>query len=217
LQRTWSSLTLGTTPLNGNVVGQTGDQMIYGVIGVALVALVLVVARRHASAPILIKSPSLGVLNLTSTSDSVSAADVQILAPYFSEVRQSVEAPPRCDVLLLYGDLDSTGAIKGSTRRLREVIRDAGAAVVIVATEHPVENYIAGAPQTGFGQANLVMTLGRKGPVLAEFLARLFAQMKQGVTMPVAWNSLAPPIPGVEQKEVPETVFACERGPVAFG
>jgi hypothetical protein len=191
--------------------------MIYGLIGVTLVAVVALLTRKYASARIVIRNPSLGVLNLATTSDSDSAADVQVLAPYFSEVRQSADAPPRCDVLLLYCEIDSAGEVRGSIRRLREIIRDTGATVVVVATEHPVESYIAGAPQTGFGQANLVMTLGRKGPVLAEFLGRLFTQMKQGVTMPVAWNNLAPQIPGVEHKDVPETIFACERGEVVFG
>jgi hypothetical protein len=189
--------------------------MIYGLIGVVLVAVVAFLSRGHFTSRIVIRDPSLGVLNLAGASD-IAASDVQVIAPYFSEVRRSVDAPPRCDVLLLYCELDSAGAVKGSTRSLREIIRDTGAAVAVVATENPAESYIAGTPDTGFGEANLVMTLGRRGPMLAEFLGRLFAQMKQGVAMPVAWNNLAPQIPGVEHKDVPETIFICERGQVAF-
>ena len=197
--------------------------MIYGLVGVALVAILAFFMRRPVAPRIVIKNPTLGVLDLASPSDSASAAgDVKVLAPYFSAVKQSVDVSPRCDVLLLYCEMDSGGALRGSRRRLREIIRDTGATVVVVATEHPVDTYIAGAAQSDFGQANpvmanLVMTLDRKGPVFSEFLGRLFAQMKRGVTMPVAWNKLAPQIPGVEHKDVPQTIFACERGPVAFG
>jgi hypothetical protein len=192
--------------------------MTYTLVGLALLAVIAVLAARRSPAKIVIANPTLGVLNLGGSSRGVDVEDdLRVLAPRFSEVRRSDEAPPRCDVLLVYCDIDSTGALAGSGRRLREIIRDSWATVVVVATEHPGQNYIAAAPRAAFGQANLVMTLGRKGPVFAAFLARLFDLMKQGVPMPVAWNKLAPQAPRVEQDDVPSTIFACERGQVVFG
>jgi hypothetical protein len=41
--------------------------------------------------------------------------------------------------------------------------------------------------------------------------------MKGGVSMPVAWNKLAPQVPGAVHVDVPETVFVCEAGAIAFG
>src|SRR5262249_34932130 len=131
--------------------------------------------------------------------------------------RKSEENPPLCDVLLLYCEIETNGKVKGSALGLRELIRDSGASVVVVAVNHSVDAYIAAAPQLPFGHANLVMTIDRKGTGLPTFLARLFQKMIAGTSMPVAWNELAPQIPGMDHADAPETIFACERGQISFG
>jgi hypothetical protein len=68
-------------------------------------------------------------------------------------------AAPRCDVLFLYAELTAEGDVLGSARGLREIIRDGGAKVVVVASANPSGHYIRAGKQKSYGQANLVMTL----------------------------------------------------------
>lgn len=167
-----------------------------------------------------ISNPVLGVLNLTGPSaDADIKNDLEPLTQYFSEVRQEDHVAPTCDVLLIYCEIDSSGAINGSTQSLREIIRDAGAAVAAVATNNEAENYTAALARTrtAYRAANLVMTIDRQGSLFASFLAQLFAQMERGVSMPIAWNNLAPQYPGADHEDLPATMCALEGGQIAFG
>lgn len=168
----------------------------------------------------IISNPMLGVLNLIGPSaDTDIKDDLESLTQYFSGVRQEDGAPPFCDVLLMYCKVDSSGAINGSSQSLREIIRDAGAAVAVVATNNEAENYTAALARarTAYRRANLIMTIERHGSSFASFLAKLFAQMERGVSMPMAWNNLAPQYPGAEHNDLPATLCALEGGQIAFG
>lgn len=52
---------------------------------------------------------------------------------------------------------------------------------------------------------------------LMPVLGSLFADMKLGVSMPVAWVKLAPQGPLKEHESLPSTIFACEAGQMVFG
>jgi hypothetical protein len=185
---------------------------------IVLVVIILSIMGRTSRPRItIIQNPVLAALNLIGPSAEPDIEDdLQQLTHYFSEIRQADDVSPSCDVLLLYCEIDSAGAVNGSSQSLRQIIQDAGATVVVVATNNKAENYIAATKKASFGQANLIMTLERDGSVLAGFLAQLFAQMKRGISMPVAWNNLAPQFPGAEHKDVPATICALERGQVVF-
>jgi hypothetical protein len=193
----------------------------YIIVAIAVAVLVILIAKLQGAgrpASTIIKSPSLGVLNLAgSHGEALLAQDLPIIRPHFSQTRTAQEGPLPCDVLLLYCEINQDGTVNHLASGLRELIRDSGASIVVVATEHPIEAYIAAAPRRPFGHANLVMTLERKGDSLATFLAQLFQKMNAGIAMPVAWNQLAPQIPGSDHPDAPGTVFACERGQIAFG
>ena len=182
-----------------------------------LVVLLIVAARsplkRRRPIPT-ISNPVLGVLNLIGPSAETDLkADLEQLTQYFSEVRQAYDVPPSCDVLLLYCNINSAGVVIGSTQRLGEIIRDAGAVVAVVATNNDAEDYVAAGPLPA---ANLVMTINRRGPLLASMLAQLFAQMKSGVSMGMAWVNLAPQSPGAEHKDLPGAICALDYGQIAF-
>jgi hypothetical protein len=165
-----------------------------------------------------IKSPTLGVLDLSEPAPSQYAVvDLELLGPLFSKVRHSAGAPPKCDVLFIYCAIDQSGGIARCDLGLREIIRDSGANVVVVATENGGKAYIAAAPAKRYGKANLVMTLDRRGAVFGQFFFHLFTEMKLGTSMPVAWVKLAPQIPGKDHSNCPSTIFACEVGQLAFG
>ncbi|HEV2841027.1 MAG TPA: hypothetical protein VGW39_06875 [Chthoniobacterales bacterium] len=164
-----------------------------------------------------ISAPTIGFLDLTDGEASTElGADRAALNPLFSSSEDSSAEPPRCNVLFLYCRLQADGSIRGSSRSVREIIRDSGAAVVVVATENSAESYIAGANNQRYGHANLVMTLDRRGDLFPKFFQRLFTEMKNGVSMPVAWVKLAPQIPGADHADCPDTIFSCEAGQLAF-
>jgi hypothetical protein len=142
--------------------------------------------------------------------------DLNALAPLFGKATESDSEPPRCDVLIVYARIDPSGKIAHSSLGLREMARDSGAKVVVVATENSGAAYIAAATRKAYGSTNLVMTLGRKGKSFSVFLGRLFNKMFAGETMPVAWVELAPQIPGEEHADAPEAIFAAELGQVTF-
>jgi len=164
-----------------------------------------------------IQSPTIGFYDLTSGGASAAiAADKAALVPIFCASVESSEAPPICDVLFIYCDIEASGGICSSSRGLREIIRDSRAAVAVVASENTGQSYIAAGKQRGYGQANLVMALDRRGDVFPRFFQRLFTEMKRGVSMPVAWVKLAPQAPQAEHADCPGTIFACEVGQLTF-
>ncbi len=143
--------------------------------------------------------------------ESILAYDTAWLSRTFEAIQHKTDLDLKCDILLLYADLATDGSVAGSPSGLREIIRNTGARIVLVASENSADNYIkAGAPRS-YGRANLIMTLSRNGHSFGKFFEALFGQMKKGVSMPVAWNNLAPQVPGA-QHDAPETIFACELG-----
>jgi hypothetical protein len=169
-------------------------------------------ARGHA-----IRTPVLGVLRLDAAAGRLwKTEDAPTLALLFNEVRESDRDIPRCDVLFIYGTLDAAGRFGGRNLALRDIIRDAGAKVVVVASPNPGPHYIAAAPKTGYGMANLVMVLDRKGSAFPSFFRQLFSSMFEGVPMPEAWTRMAPQVRGAPHPGLPDSIFACELGPLTF-
>ena len=161
--------------------------------------------------------PRLGSLSLSPSAARLWANhDRTALSPLFGEVHESQATVPACDVLLIYGDLDEKGRFRNAKLGLRDIIRDSGAKIVVVASENPANHYIAAGKRTGYGSANLVMTLDRKGDALPMFLVRLFTEMQRGIPMPKAWAALAPQSKGASHAGLPDTIFACELGDVSL-
>jgi hypothetical protein len=191
-------------------------------VAAALAGVLLMRRGSGARAPrdwsrIVVPSPVLGVMLLDERAGAAwGETDRDRIVPLFARVRESQRATPRCDVLLIYGDLDAEGRLAPAGAGLREVIRDAGAKVVVVASDNPRGHYVAGVPKTRYGRTNLVMTMDRRGDALPRFLAELFLRMGRGVSMPAAWVQLAPQAPGPEHDALPAVIFACELGHVVF-
>jgi hypothetical protein len=164
-----------------------------------------------------IRSPKLGFLNLKGqTAGKLVAEDRAAIEHLFSSVQESASVTPKCDVLFAYCDLAAEGLVSGSSKSLREIIRESGALVVVVASENAQQGILAATKEVGYGHANLAVTLERKGRVFSSFYARLFGAMAEGVSMPVAWVQLAPQIPGSEHPDCPAAYFVCEAGQIAF-
>lgn len=189
---------------------------------VVAVALLVWFAQRFRQGmrvkPYIIRSLRLGILNLKGASISEMVEDDNAaISGLFSSTVESTNTPPKCDVLFVYCELANEGQVVGSASGLREIIRDSGAYVVIVASENSSAAYTAAGKPAGYGQANLVLTLERRGSAFKSFYRQLFGEMAKGVSMPVAWVKLAPQISGHDHSNCPVAIFACEVGQIAFG
>lgn len=180
-----------------------------------LVALLVRAARRRGKT--VVSGPRFAILNLKGADGAVLAeADKAALKPVFASCEESAQIPPRCDVLFVYADLLPNGSIKNSDAGLSDLARASGASIVVVASENTGEAYTASAKGRGFRGVNMVMTISRRGQAFSRFFCALFDKMKRGTSMPVAWNQLAPQIPGKDHVDCPSTIFACGAGQVKF-
>ena len=173
--------------------------------------------RSRRRRTLVIRAPRLGVLNLKGdAAEQLIAADVQALQPVLGNAVRGSASSPFCDVLFIYCDIGSDGRIANFSGTLRDLVRTLRAPLVVVASENSGEAYISTLKGQKDARANLVMALSRKGPAFPTFIARLFAEMKRGVSMPVAWMRLAPQGPVKEHDDLPSTIFACEAGQMVF-
>ena len=167
--------------------------------------------------PFVIKSPRIGLFNLSgSSAENILHEDVTTLSPMFHSSEERTDAPPNCDVLLLYARFESDGSIANYQAGLRDIIRDSRAAIAIVASENDGKSYIAASRKTGYGQANLVFTLKRKGAAFVCFYKELFGKMFAGTTMPMAWVQLAPQNPQAKGEDCPDCLFVAEISHIVF-
>ncbi len=173
--------------------------------------------RVTAKSPLVLKSPKIGFLNLLgSNGQSFVEQDKAAFGPIFQALEVSDTATPQCDVPLIYAQAGSDGRIIGSEDGLRGLIRKASAVIAILASPNEPNHLIAAGKPTGYGQANLVLTMNRKGPAFARFFSELFGKMYRGTTMPMAWVELAPQNPRDRHENCPETIFLAEVSHIVF-
>ena len=167
--------------------------------------------------PLVIQCPRIGLFNLLdSSAELIVEEDKEAFRPLFGAMEGSKTAPPVCDVLLIYARVESDGRIAGYRDGLRDIIRQSGAAIVIVASENDGKGYAAAGKSTGYDQANLVPTLKRKGAAFTQFFTELFSRMFKGKSMLLAWVELAPQTPGATHENCPESIFAAEISHIVF-
>ena len=142
--------------------------------------------------------------------------DRAALESLFTAATVSSSGVPTCDVLLIYARVETDGRIGGTIDSLRDIIRKANALIAIMASENEPNSLIAAGKPTGYGRANLVLTLKRKGAAFPMFFSDLFGMMRRGVTMPLAWVKLAPQNPRARHENCPETIFSAEVSHILF-
>jgi hypothetical protein len=171
--------------------------------------------RTTADRPLRIANPVIGFLNHAGAAGALlSQADQDALAPLFKVLKTSEDLPPRCDVLLLYYNINLEGPV--STPAIRELIKSAGAYVAVIASENSADAYIKSVGRRTDWSANIVMIVNRKDDKFALFVYRLFAEMFKGRSMLMVWAELAPQIPGSAHSDVPDSIMAAEAGHITF-
>ena len=160
---------------------------------------------------IVIPAPRLGFLNLIGESArSFEEQDERAFSPFFASTKHSSDLPPECDVLVAYLRLEEDGSVANSTLSLDELVRRARAPIVLIATANTSSSY-----KKVSGSVNLVMTLDRRDPLFAEYFSQIFAQMKRGVSMLMAWVALSPQTTLIEHRS-PVAIFLPYAGHIAF-
>jgi len=122
------------------------------------------------------------------------------------------------DILDVFVDVNSDGLLGKSAHsgtELVEIATTAGTKLLWIANGNSPGGYIKNFKAKG-KSINLVMTISRDGAKFPNFLHSLLGEMKYGATMPVAWNRLAPQIPGKEHTDAPTSIFFCGLGQARF-
>lgn len=117
---------------------------------------------------------------------------------------------------MIYAHLQSDGNVVGYSRGLRDIVREANSPIVIVASENEAKGYNAAGKPAGYGQANLVMTLERRGANFSQFFFKLFSEMFGGKSMPMAWVKLAPQGGKTGHEDCPGTIFVAGISHIVF-
>jgi hypothetical protein len=105
------------------------------------------------------------------------------------------------------GEMTGTELIERATQ--------SGTKLLWIGTGNDAEGYIKGFKPNG-NRLNLVMTIDRRENRHSDFIEKLFLEMQSGLSMPVAWNRIAPQIPGKQHPDAPYTIFYSGIGQIRF-
>jgi len=168
--------------------------------------------------PLRIARPVAGFVCLEPEFQALMEADKASLSPFFSQVRSSSDGIVTCDVLFLYCKVDRDGSLPASTMRIRDFVKASGARVAIVASENVGAHYLHALQPKNDWPANFVLVFNRHDTAFTVFFRRLFAAMKDGTSMLMAWVNLAPQDSGrsAAHQECPGTIMIAEAGHITF-
>jgi hypothetical protein len=117
------------------------EGMLTSIIVVAAGVFVIVRIFMRSRAAV-IKSPRIGFLDFSGGELAGQLLeDKAAFGSLFESNADSISTPPQCDVLFLYCRIGPEGTIEGSHHGLRELIRDSGAVVVVIASENTGPQY----------------------------------------------------------------------------
>lgn len=166
--------------------------------------------------PLRIPEPYISFVCLDSASVELMEQDKAALGPLFPVCRSSTTAIVPGHVLFLYCTVQPDGSLPGLKMRIRDIVKAAHAYIAVVATENDMNHYFAGVKPENDWSANIVLVNNRNGACFATFFQKLFQAMRNGTSMMVAWNKLAPQIPNHPHPDVPGTIMLAGVSHVTF-
>jgi len=167
------------------------------------------------------------VCSLSTASESELISDFDIYSRHFGSVKlerftdadQLMRAlTDKYDIVHILAPVSSDGHIAGSQITGTELIEKSagwGTKLLWLASSNEPQGYIHGW-KVKDNKLNVVMTIDRGEHRLPNFLEKLLTQMHTGASMPVAWNRIAPQIPGKPHPDAPATIFYSGLGQVRF-
>jgi hypothetical protein len=176
---------------------------------------------RVAAPPLVIAQPAIAFVNWCGARcETMVAWDCAQIGELFGDkVVTSTGAIPRCDVLFLYCDFTASGIAGQSS--VRDLIRESGARIAVIATELPPDlmskNEFPKSLDRGKSQpVNLVFVMRRNGLAFRRFFRALFQHMLDGESMTLAWMKLAPQVPHLQPPDMPVIMCLTEAPSVTF-
>ena len=167
--------------------------------------------------PFRIENPIIGFLNLQGeTGNAILEQDQLILASLFTVSRTSIDVVPKCQVLFIYCAFDGLGKIIGTEATIRQLIKEAGAYVAVIASENDPDSYVKAVGKRTDWSANITLAIDRKADKLALFFRQLFEAMYKGQSMPMAWVEINPQIPGRVNPDEPSLMMLADVGHIVF-
>jgi hypothetical protein len=169
-----------------------------------------------------IADPTIGFANLAGPHcETIVAQDHASIGGLFPGRCQVTAASiPECNILFLYCTLLPSGKVSGYETSLRDLIGTSRATAAVIASEVPAdllknEEFVKSLARGANAAVDLVITLDRNGETFGRFFKSLFELMLTGVSMPMAWVTLAPQGPDASNDN-PSMIFHAEAGGVMF-
>ncbi len=175
-----------------------------------------------------IHNPKILLLQIGTLNQSQLDADLTIYCDYYTNVttktvnnlKEFIDfiSNASFDLFHLFVNIDKDGnIIDGSDKitvgKIISVIQARNAKYIFFANDSPSDSYTNGSKGLKH-TTNIVMTLERKGNNFSEFFKKVFSKVSKGQTLPVAWNEIAPQIPGVEHDNTPSCMAVMGAGSV---
>jgi hypothetical protein len=208
----------------------TTTQIIIGII-IAVVVFILLRRRGTANRIANIDNPKIVLLQIGNVSQSQLDSDKGIYSDFYSNVTTKTVNDLKgltdfignssFDLFHLFVDIDMEGNIFDGTQnkiniyKLVDLIQTRDAKYIFFAKDNPVEGYNKGA-QAIKHTTNVVMTLERKENNFPDFFRKVFSKVSKGQPFPVAWNEIAPQIPGAMHENIPVTLAVMGAGGVVL-
>jgi hypothetical protein len=193
-----------------------------GFIVTALIILAVLALRRRFSRPAAAAEVINGTRVLVSSlgresSDGSEDSDAEVYSNFYrrvsvlkaqktGELLASVRSGDY-DVVHLFCEIDEGGRLAAdadswlSGSELLDACREGDVKLLFIANDNPGEGYLKAFSGEGISRGlDFVSTINRNGESFGLFLEGLLRKMSSGETLPVAWVSLAPQIPGGEAK-----------------
>jgi hypothetical protein len=169
-----------------------------------------------------IADPIIGFANLAGTHcEAIIAHDHASIGGLFpGKSRVTAASIPECNILFLYCTLLPSGKVSGYEATLRELIAKSRATAAVIASEVSADtlqnpDFVKSLARGDNAAVDLVITLNRNGEAFGRFFRSLFDLMLTGVSMPMAWVTLAPQGPYASDDN-PGMIFHTEAGGLTF-
>ncbi|HEY6373042.1 MAG TPA: hypothetical protein VIX37_20865 [Candidatus Sulfotelmatobacter sp.] len=114
------------------------------------------------------------------SAESILEEDKQAFRPLFAAIEESKVSRPVGDVLMIYARVEADGKIAGSADGLREIIRQSGAAIAVVASENDGKSYAAAGLEHGLRPGESCLDAKTQGYCLYAILYPVIQQNVEG-------------------------------------
>lgn len=195
---------------------------IFLVCGIGILALFWIIRKKRKSNKIsVIEAPKIVLLQVGTNAQQLLESDLNIYNEYYrtvsstalkdvNELFQFVETAS-FDLFHVFVEISKDGYIldsfenKTTVATIANLMQSNGAKYIVFASNSPAQAYMnAGEYLTH--NANIVMTIDRRGDNFTKFFKKIFEKVSKGVPFPEAWHEIQPQGRTTVNECLPETI-----------